>query len=154
MVQQFSLLGYLYGLDPDPNPGPWLGPPYIARRLKMFGLIFTFSIALTHRAPPNRNYVEAPGQLSCVSECVDSDRVVGTEDRAAFDGGNNQGLHSQTETSKGEWKSRVTRKGGRITSPCHLHQPWHCGPPCQALHPGRNWNLLSPVLYSHHHSSI
>lgn len=38
----------------------------------MLGLIFEFSIALTHRAPPNRKHVEAPGQLLHVSECVDS----------------------------------------------------------------------------------
>lgn len=61
----------------------------------MFGLIFKFSIAFTHRAPPNRKCVEAPGQLLHVSECVDSDGVVGREDRAAFRGGDRQGLHTQ-----------------------------------------------------------
>lgn len=101
----------------------------------MFGLIFKFSIAFTHRAPPNRKCVEAPGQLLQVSECVDSDGVVGTEDRAAFRGGDRQGVHTQRLPRGSENKEESGREAG-LPSPCHLNQLWHIGPPCQALHPG------------------
>lgn len=46
--------------------------------------------------------MEAPGQLLHMSVCMDSNGVVGTEDRAVFGGGDSHSLHTQTETAKGE----------------------------------------------------
>lgn len=132
VVQPLSLLGYMCGLDPDPNPQPCLGPPYTARRLKMLGLIFKFSIALTHRAPPNRKHVEAPGQLLHVSECVDSTGVVGTEDMAVFGEATAKVFTPRQRLPRG---SKNKEESG-LLSPCHFTQLWHCRPPCQALHPG------------------
>lgn len=131
-----------YGLDPGPNSEPWLGPPHIARRSKMLGLMLSSSISLIQ-------WHTIHGSPWWTLMCFWVSRHWwGSGHRGQGSMGGTQPCPIAC-TPRGRKNQEEGRREAGVTFPsppliCSTTDP----------HPGGAWDLLSPITYSHGHTGI